>query len=462
MKTPTSNRNAIVHGSLTTSVLGRRWRQPELIKVTDRVYSATGYAISNVLYIITDNSLVVIDTTESPQAARASFDEFRKISELPVSHIIYTHFHGDHIRGARVFYTAGTKIIAQKRMLDELARLEAFLPYRRRADSVQFGAALDVEERGISLACYPIKGHAPRYVNHNSQHRFNAAGYVPPDTIFDNEYRFEEGGVAFELYHTLGETSDHLMVWLPEEKVLFPGDLFYRSFPMLSNPLKPDRPVLAWIESLGRMRALRPTYLVPSHGKPMSGVDDVDAALANYAEAIRHVHDETVKLINQGVSVEEIRGQVHLPARLARLPYLKQRYGTVRWAVNGIFRHYTGWYHTFNPTDLRPSPRRALYQAILEATGGIEPLLRRSQKALEEGQNQIALELADIVLGVKPRTPRARLVRLQALTRLGRKAENVVEQNIYRTAARTLGAELSSSRLTLPRGPGAARASVGR
>src|ERR1044072_3663786 len=81
-----------------------------LIKVTDRVYCATGYALGNVIYVITNKSVVVIDTTESAAAARRTLEEFRKVSQLPVSYIIYTHHHGDHINGAKAFKNDATKI----------------------------------------------------------------------------------------------------------------------------------------------------------------------------------------------------------------------------------------------------------------------------------------------------------------------------------------------------------------
>src|SRR6266852_1057733 len=57
-----------------------------LNKVTERVYVATGYALGNVIYVLTDKSIVVVDTTESPAAARATFDEMRKTSNLPISY----------------------------------------------------------------------------------------------------------------------------------------------------------------------------------------------------------------------------------------------------------------------------------------------------------------------------------------------------------------------------------------
>src|SRR5204863_7946215 len=232
-----------------------RNRKARLIQATDRVCCANAYSVSNALYVITKKSVVVIDTTESISAARASLADFRKITELPVSWIVYTHFHGDHIRGAKAFHGPGVKIIAQDRMPKELARNNMLLPYRERVNAIQLGTPLPANPGG-SISNDPEDG------------------YVPPDILFEEEYRFEEGGTHFELYHTAGESVDHIMVWLPGEKVLFPGDLFYRCFPMLSNPLKADRPVASWVESLERMRKLGAEHLVPSHGPPMQGASE--------------------------------------------------------------------------------------------------------------------------------------------------------------------------------------------
>jgi alkyl sulfatase BDS1-like metallo-beta-lactamase superfamily hydrolase len=392
-------------------------RSAQLIRVNDCVYCANRYAISNVLYVITGKSVVVIDTTESLAAARASFDEFRKICSLPVSYIIYTHFHGDHIRGAKVFHDASTRVIAQKRLPEQLSSVNRILPHRRRATAFQFGFHLRPRRRSTALRNEPENG------------------YVPPDVLFDEQYNLREGDLSFELYHAQGETVDHLMVWIPEVRALFPGDLYYSCFPMLSSPMRPDRPILAWAESLERMRALHPLYLVPSHSRPLSGAEEIDSVLANYSRAIRYVHDETVKRINQGLTLEEIRRQVQLPADLSRLSYLREHYGTVKWSVNSIFRQYAGWYN-LNPTDLNPGPRVVLNRALLETNEGPAPLLRRARRALREGQNQLALELTDIVLSAQPRNRTAHTIRLKAFRRLAATSENAVEKNIYRTAAK--------------------------
>ena len=414
--------------------------KPTLIKVTDRVYSATGYALGNVIYVITDSSVVVIDTTESQSTARATLDEFRKVSQLPVSHIIYTHFHGDHVHGAKVFKGENTKVIAQAEHVSETAKHNMLLGYNRRLNYYQFGFALPREERGSRLAedlsatiaaslgiesdTPDDKPPTPRWVS----------GYIPPDILFDEEYSLEEGGVRFELYHTQGETVDHLMVWMPQERILFPGDLFYWSFPMLASPMKPDRPVKKWAESLDRMRQLRPSYLVPSHGPPVVGEDVIDETLANYAKAIHYVHDETVKRVNQGMSLEQIREEVRLPDELARLPYLAPRYGRIEWGINGIYRQYTGWYD-FNPSNLNPGTSSRFPSAVVEAAGGSKSLVQRAQRAMRDNEPQLVLQLTDVVLGAQPDNRDAHAVRAEALEKLADAAVNDVERNIYLTTA---------------------------
>ena len=396
-----------------------RGQKPEIIRLNERVYCATGYALGNVIFIVTDDSLVVVDTTESPLVAGEVLGAFRKISRLPISHVIYTHFHGDHVNGSRIFKEKKTKIIAQKLLLTEGDKYALVRFYNRRVNAAQFGTELKPDEREVELALDP---------------RFPIIGYVEPDITFDDEYVFEQGGVRIELYHAPGETHDHLFVWLPQSETLMPGDLFYNSFPMLASPLKPDRPVDLWAKSIERMRALGPAYLAPSHLAPLSGRDQINAMLGNYARAIRIVHDKTIAGLEDGLPLEEIRRQVKLPPELAELPYLAQLYGRIPWAVNGIYRQYTGWYD-FNPAHLNPGPTDELHKAILEAAGGASPLLERARLALEGDQTQLALELTDIILGAEPKHREAHALRAAALTELADDSQNAVERNIYKSAA---------------------------
>lgn len=398
-----------------------RTYEPKLQKVNDRVYSATGYALANVMYIKTDKSVVVIDTTESPAAAQRTLDEFRKVCDLPIRYVIYTHFHGDHINGTTTFAADKPHIIAQQQHKAEILRYRLLIQYNQRLNSVQFGMNLPDSDRGISLA-----PEARQFIR----------GYIEPNMTYDEQLRFEEGGVRFELFHMPGETNDHTVVWLPDQKTLFCGDLFYSSFPMLASPMKPDRPVLDWAQACDRMRELGAEYLVPSHGEPVVGKEAIREILTNYAAAIRSVHDQVVQGINLGLSIEQVRASVKLPDELAKLPYLQPEYGRVDWGVNGIYRQYAGWYD-MNPAHLNPESNAKLHQALLEAAGGAGPLIDRAQRALADEQWQLVLDLTDVILDApEPEHAPAHTLRAEALEKLAQQASNGVERNVYRVGAR--------------------------
>lgn len=408
-----------------------------LLRISGNVYCARDYSLANVMYVVTDDSVVVVDTSGSIRAARAILSDFRAVCGLPVSHIIYTHFHGDHIGGARAFHQRSTQVVAQRMLPVELAAKRRVGTYRERVRALQFG--FDLDEPNPRLQPMTALDEPE-------------GGYIPPDRLFDEEDAFSVGNLTINLLHAEGESLDHAVIWVPEIDTVFPGDLFYASFPMLSNPMKPTRPVLAWADALDRVRALRPAQMVPSHGNPVLGVGEVDTILANYSAAIRYVHDQTVKLVNHGLSLDEIRRRVKLPDSLSRLPYLQERYGTVDWSITGIYRYYTGWYD-MNPAELHPGPKPILHRAVLDSCGSPTRLVRRARRALNDDEPQLALELTNVVLDVHPRNRAALEVHEVALRRLAAVSGNKVAKRIYAAAAQVAASRRweSSAPLAAPR-----------
>jgi alkyl sulfatase BDS1-like metallo-beta-lactamase superfamily hydrolase len=134
--------------------------------------------------------------------------------------------------------------------------------------------------------------------------------------------------------------------------------------------------------------------------------------------------------------MEEVRATVKLPDELAALPYLKPEYGRVDWAVNGIYRQYAGWYD-MNPAHLNPGSTAKLQRALLDATGGVGPLIERARRAATEEQWQLVLDLTDVILAApEPDSAPAHTLRSTALEKLAEQATNGVERNVYRLGAR--------------------------
>jgi alkyl sulfatase BDS1-like metallo-beta-lactamase superfamily hydrolase len=260
-------------------------------------------------------------------------------------------------------------------------------------------------------------------------------GLIRPNKTFSEKLDTEICGVKVELVHAPGETNDQLFVWLPERGVLLPGDNIYKAFPNLYSIRGTlYRDVLGWAYSIDRMRALRPTHLVPSHTRSISGKDQVYETLTAYRDAIQFVHDQTIRGINRGLTPDELVEVVKLPPHLAEHPYLQEYYGKVEWSVRGIFNGYLGWFDG-DAAYLEPVSPDERATGIASLAGGAEGLLRAAREALDEEQYEWAAELATHLTRIDPRSAEAKRIKAEALRALGRDQINANARNYYLTQA---------------------------
>ncbi len=398
--------------------------EPVVEKIAADIYLARGFALGNVQMVITAEGLVIIDTTESEEAAKKILAEFRKITDKPIKYIIYTHGHLDHVQGARSFLENDTRVIATADTVDLIKKDMGWLePFHTRSRLNQAGQL--APEYALPL---PFSVQSPvKLIRSNRD-------IVMPTITFDDKYSFSLGGKTFELYHTWGETPDHLMVWLPHENALFCGDLYYASFPNLSTPMLEPRPVAKWYESIDRMIALQPRYLIPGHTLAVIGADNIRETLTSYGKAIRYVYQETLKGINQGQSIEELAQEVKLPPELAKLSYLQEYYGKVSWSVRGIYQGLTGWYDGHG-TDLSPLPPSYRARELVALAGGADKLLARAIALQKVGEHQLVCELCDVVIAANPNEKVAHLIKASSLDYLAYAASNLNTFGFYRSAA---------------------------
>ena len=262
----------------------------EIIQLADNVYMAFGYAASNVYMIVGTDGLVIIDTTETTAAASNILAEFRKITDLPVTSIILTHSHRDHVSGASVFAGDNAPQVITSAMGSEDPLIEE-TPHPRATKAMQartkrqFGIGLSYPDEIIGIGVGP--GDRPLQ-------GMGAGMMEPTRLISDARTSVTLAGVDLELVMAPGETPDHMVVWYPESKILFSGDNFYRSFPNLyAIRGTAYRDFDGWADTMDLLMSFQPEVLGPGHTKPLFGAETIQATLTDYRDAIRHVVTET-------------------------------------------------------------------------------------------------------------------------------------------------------------------------
>lgn len=409
-----------------------------VIEVAEGVYTAVGYSVSTSTMIEGEDGVIIVDTTIDIAGAERVYEAFRKITDKPIVAIIYTHAHGDHIGGARVFAKDNPVVWARSSFGSEGSPMTAAgLSIQNVRGARQAGFKLPPEQRinnGVAKVYYPKQGGA-------AFHGADGEGVLPTHTFDEGRVKFRAAGLDVELVAVNGETQDGLYVWLPEKRVLFSGDHFYKSWPNLyAIRGTMYRDVQAWANAVDMMFQEKAVALVGGHTRPIVGADEVAEALENYRDAIRFVFDKTIEGMNKGLTPDELVDYVELPKELAEKDYLREYYGNIEWAVRSIFNGYLGWFDG-NPTNLFSLSPVEEAQRMADLAGGEAALLARAESALESGDAQWAAQLSDHLIALSPNAAAPKLLKARALTALADELLTATGRNYYLTVAQNLRAE---------------------
>lgn len=381
--------------------------QSEATKINDFIYLSEG--LSNAYLMTTPEGRIVVNTGmgfEAPVHKR----NFDAIDDQPIRYILLTQGHVDHVGGVDLLRQESTELVAH-------ANNQA-----HQADDARIGSFRAVRS-GFAFA--EAIARAWTYIQENTGGGVPAQSRPTPDITFDDRCDLELGGLRMELLWTPGgETTDSMVVWLPDHGVCFTGNLFSALFGHFPNlvTVRGDRyrEALGFVESLERVLALEPEMLLTGHHGPVAGRETIRDELTRLRNAVQYVHDETVKGMNHGKDIHTLMRDIQLPPELE----VGEGYGKVSWSVRAIWENYAGWFHHSSTTELYDVPPSAVHADLVELAGGAEAVAKRAGQKLSEGEPVEAIHLAEVALSAAPRNVEALEVMVAAHERLEAESEN--------------------------------------
>lgn len=414
-------------------------RKHGLYAVTENMWQVRGFDVSNMTVIKGQTGWIIIDPLTSRDTAAAALRLVNeKLGARAVSAVIYSHSHGDHFGGVRgIVNEADVKagkvaIIAPEHFLAETASENVMAgPAMGRRATFQFGSNLTPGPQG-QMGSGIGKGIGGGDIT-----------LIPPTIEIRKTGEIREvDGVKLEFQMVpQSEAPAEMNVYIPAARTFLAAEIATCS---LHNILTPRgakvRDTLSWSGFLNEAVNLygdRSDTIISSHCWPRFGQPEVKGWLSGQRDNYRYLHDQTVRMMNKGMTQGEIAEALKAPPAISDQWFNKGYYGTYSHNSKAIYQYYLGWYDAV-PANLNPHPPEIRAAKMVAAMGGPKKLLAAAKKAMKAGDYRWSSDLLNHLVFADPKNVEGRALLADSYEQQGYQAESAIWRNMFLSGARDL------------------------
>ncbi|MGN6445912.1 alkyl/aryl-sulfatase [Amnibacterium sp.] len=436
---------AFLAGDRPETVNPSLWRQSGLVarqglfEVVEGIYQVRGLDLSNVTFVETDRGVIVVDPLISAETAAAALGLYRRHrGDRRVVAVIYSHSHVDHFGGVlgvvdRADVASGAvQVVAPAGLVAEAVaeNVYAGVAMGRRA-AYMYGAALERGPEGLvgaGLGLTTSTGHA--------------GILVPTLEIAETGERHTIDGVEIEFQLAPGSEAPAEMHFLfPARRALCMAEnathTLHNILTLRGALVRDPRSWAQYLTEAIERFADRADVVFASHHWPTWGGTEIREFLGLQRDLYAYLHDQTLRMLNKGLTGAEIAEEIRLPPALERAWHARGYYGSVSHDVKAVYQRYMGWFDG-NPARLWPHPPKPLSERYVRAIGGIDRVVALAGEAYDDGDFRWAATLLDHAVFADPRSDAARSLYAATLEQLAYGAENGTWRNFFLSGAKEL------------------------
>ncbi|TWD81677.1 alkyl sulfatase BDS1-like metallo-beta-lactamase superfamily hydrolase [Kribbella amoyensis] len=434
-----------LRGECPDTVNPSLWRQSQLVatgglfEVVPGIYQVRGMDLSNISFVEGETGVIVIDPLISVETAAAALALYRSHrGDRSVTGVIYSHSHIDHFGGVKGVTTQEDVDAGRVPILAP----EGFLEHAI-AENVYAGTAMGRRAGymyGAALARGPQGGVGAGLGQTTSTGSVSLIVPTVEVTTTGQEETVDGVRIVFQMAPDT-EAPSEMLFYFPDRRALCAAeDATHNLHNLLTLRGAVVRDPHGWSKYLTETIDLFGADLevvFASHHWPTWGNDRALEFLGLQRDLYAYLHDQTIRMLNQGYVGPEIAERIELPPALENAWSTRGYYGSVSHNVKAIYQRYLGWFDG-NPAHLFehvPAERAARY---VELAGGIDAIVAAARTAYEAGDFRWAAEVANHAVFAQPDHADAREVLADAYEQLGYGSENGTWRDFFLSGATEL------------------------